>query len=379
MISKYELTMEQRDDIMGRLTEEQRHFLHHILVRGRRTRFARQLARMKFQFIPEEVTLEELEAIIDEWDYVNFIDSGTVSPHTRCECGRALRYQHEVLHVPTNTRKFFGIDHLQLHTGIDAQAVSAILNGFDVLDGEMNELLCKCRDGWQLHVHLHLPLPDGFELPGDIQEHIDMKLPLLDRQLLRLKNKLREFEKAQREAESPHPARTARQPLPEETSGRQMDSGPGTEFSPLPDEAEKHEAEYDLFSLFATNSTPYTVSDEGQGAFLFDFEPETAKQPEHTFAEPLGQSYSASSSAGPFHLSPQAEQIIKDALPIGRVSAKAVAEFLIERRLAPDKRFSTGKPDVYIAIAAYLDKLCREGHCLLTESSPEDRIYEKLA
>ncbi len=193
------MTLEQRDSIMGTLSEEQRHFMHHELVRGRRTLFARQLARKKCQFIPEDAQFEDIESFIEEWDYIGFTDSGEVSPHTKCECGRSLRYQHQVLHLPTNTIRYFGIEHLQLHTGIDAKAISDIMKGFDVLDGEMNEMLCKYRDGWQLDQHLFLPLPAELEVPPDIQAHLDAKLPLLDRQLARLRGRLRELDQASRQ------------------------------------------------------------------------------------------------------------------------------------------------------------------------------------
>lgn len=375
-MNKYELTMEQRDQIMERLTEAQRHFLHHILVRGRRTRFARQLARMKFQFIPEEVTLEELESIIDEWDYIGFVDSGVVSPHTKCECGRSLRYQHEVLHVPTNTRKFFGIDHLQLHTGIDAHAVNEILKGFDVLDGEMNELLCKYRDGWQLSQHLFLPLPEGFEIPADIQEHLDVKMPLLDRHLIRLKNKLREFEKTQREAREQKDSRPPQKHQLQHNTNHSADSE-DDKPNPVTDDIEGQAAFlFDIEQVEegqAAFSFDALQAEEGQTSFLFDFEQAVVKQPEQEHASFV----TYTNSSDPFYLPAQAQQIIADALPIGRVSTASVAEFLIERKLATGKRFSTGKPDVYIAIAAFLDKLCLEGRCRLTESSPEDRIYEK--
>jgi|GEM_PF-3465231 len=378
MLSRYELTMEQRDAIWSTLTEQQQHFLHHILVRGRRTRFARQLARMKFQFIPEEVTLKELEAIIDEWDYIGFIDSGAVNPNTKCECGRALRYQHEVLHVPTNSRKYFGIEHLQLHTGIDAQAVQAIMKGFDVLDMEMNELLCKHHDGWKLAEHLFLPLPEAFEMPQDIQEHLDADMPLLDRQLQRIRGKLNELEKQSRMVKMNKIIEAQRQ-----SSGNE-DSRDGSLFLDVQQMRQLDDVQHEQQELQSSFSfslpedmAPITVMDAGQGQFLFDFDLEEPILPEAipSTNNLASSSNSHSSGKGPFYLPSEAERIIREALPVGRVSVLSVSEFLIERGILGDTRFSTGKPHSYIAVAAYLDKLCFSGECELFESSPEDRVY----
>ncbi|MDQ0112485.1 DUF3895 domain-containing protein [Paenibacillus harenae] len=369
----YELTIEQRDQIMAQLSEEQRHFIHHVLVRGRRTLFARQLARVKVQFIPEDAEFEEIQAFIEEWDYQGFTDSGEVSPLTKCECGRSLRYQHKVLHVPTNTIRYFGIEHLQLHTGIDAKAVSAILKGFDVLDGEMNEVLGKYRDGWRIEHQVYLPFPEGFLVPEDIQEHLQVKLPLLGRQLIRLRAKLRELEKQNRLERI--------EALPKETSASYRQ--PFVNESSFADE-DRDTADHAAFTLpggdepapqQAADEPSFMADDEGQGMFLFDlFEEEAAPAPAPA-ALPAYVPVTEPSKANLFRLGASSQRIIDDALHRGRISARSVSEFLIEQKLASDKRMSSGKPDIYIAVAAYLDKLTFEGRCKLVDFSTEDRTY----
>ena len=411
---KYGMTLEQRDSIMGKLSEEQRHFIHHELVRGRRTLFARQLARKKCQFIPEDAQFEDIESFIEEWDYIGFTDSGEVSPHTKCECGRSLRYQHQVLHVPTNTIRYFGIEHLQLHTGIDAKAISDIMKGFDVLDGEMNEMLCKYRDGWQLDQHLFLPLPAELDVPPDIQAHLDAKLPLLDRQLARLRGRLRELDQASRQKRIAAALTYYNEPA-------EKDDGSG---SPAAFSSSKEDAVPSTFSFEETtgNQAAFSFKDtdggqaafvfddtsNSQGAFIFDdtdnsqgafvFDDTEASQGAFLFDEPpvnqdakafeeagrkLGaamreaemNSSSSAKSSSPFYLPPPAQRVIDDALKYGRISTLAISNFLIEQKLVADTRMSTGKPGIYIAVAAYLDKLASSDLCELVTSNAEDRIY----
>lgn len=405
---KYEMTLEQRDHIMGKLSEEQRHFLHHELVRGRRTLFARQLARKKCQFIPEDAQFEDIESFIEEWDYIGFTDSGEVSPHTKCECGRSLRYQHQVRHLPTNTIRYFGIEHLQLHTGIDAKAISDIMKGFDVLDGELNEMLIKYRDGWQLDQHLFLPLPSELEVPPDIQAHLDAKLPLLDRQLARLRGRLRELDQASRQKRIEAALTYFNEP---------KDDGDAPESSRPPDATEEIQEDNEAQAAFIFNEEDaaqvafsFEETDDGQAAFVFDetessqgafvFDEMEESQGAFVFDEPapavnqdafayeeagkkLGAaalreaeiSSSSSKSSSPFYLSPPAQRVVDDALKYGRISTLAISNFLIEQKLASEERMSTGKPGIYIAVAAYLDKLAAAGLCELVTSNSEDRNY----
>lgn len=399
---KYELTLEQRDAIMERLSEEQRHFIHHELVRGRRTLFARQLARKKCQFIPEDAEFKDIEALIEEWDYVGFTDSGEVSPHTKCECGRSLRYQHQVLHVPTNTMRYFGIEHLQLHTGIDAKAISAILKGFDVLDAEMNEVLSKYRDNWQLGQHVFLPLPAELEMPQDIQEQLNAKLPLLDRQLARLRSRLRELDQISRQKriaaaialneEAVSSAVTLQQPQTDAVTSQGTFSFGDTDTDQAAvvfDEQTEGQAAF-LFDELADSQGAFVFEEENsQGTFAFDTDYNQGAQSygeaaNNKDAAPVKDTDKRPStdfiptSSNPFFLSPAAQKVVDDALPFGRISARSISEFLIEQKLVRDDRMSTSKPTVYLGVAAYLDRLAAAGKCELVTGTSEDRIYANV-
>jgi len=70
--------------------------------------------------------------------------------------------------------------------GISAQAVRDIKKGFQKIDYERDELLFKIKTGWQLDIKI----PESFEVPKDIKQHLGLGLPLLDRQIRRLQEQL---------------------------------------------------------------------------------------------------------------------------------------------------------------------------------------------
>lgn len=86
-------------------------------------------------------------------------------------------------------------------------------------------------------------------------------------------------------------------------------------------------------------------------------------------------SSSNAKTSSPFYLSQPAQRVVDDALKYGRISTLAISNFLIEQKLVQDTRMSTGKPGIYIAVAAYLDKLSAAGQCELVLGNSEDRVY----
>jgi hypothetical protein len=157
--------------------EEQKHFLHHEMLRSRRTIFAQIMAKAKGADIPDGASYEDVERFLDGWIYTGYVDAGKVSSEYPCDCGRPLR-QHRVQHKETDQVLHFGIVHLGDHLKLDAKTVTLIKKG---LDQELDEILVKVRDRWTLPI----PIPEGFPVPNDIQAHLDARLPLLDRQFAR--------------------------------------------------------------------------------------------------------------------------------------------------------------------------------------------------
>lgn len=180
------LSVEEKDKLLASLNIQQRQYLLERLIRSRRTTFANIMARAKWAFVPPNSTFEEIEALLDEWVYTHYIDAGEVTPELRCECGRPLRYQHIVEHKTTGQVMKFGIQHLQDHLGIDAKMVQDIMEGFQAIDYEMDEILEKINRNWDNADKLP-PGYESIEMPADIKDHLALNIPLLNAQLVKLR------------------------------------------------------------------------------------------------------------------------------------------------------------------------------------------------
>jgi hypothetical protein len=324
-----EMTTEERDRIFGTLTEEQRDFLNHEMLRSRRTLFAQKLAEAKGAMIPEDASYEDVERLLDGWVYTGYKDAGEPSPEYPCECGRPLRYQHEVRHKMTGAIMHFGIKHLGDHLELDAKTVALIIKGFDVLDEEMNEILLKHKEGWTLEDYAAVPV--GLMLPKDIKAHLELELPLLDRQLLRLRRKIREF----------------------------MDAIPGMPVRRPPLREEP-----------APAFPGGVVEEEAQASFDFFL----AEEP----AESLGASGMSAAHKG--HETSLAEGLkpkVKELLRSGTKSARVIAEILVRDSGTDRRKYSTGKPHLYVPVCIYIEaELAASGQCRLESGTTEDRRYE---
>ena len=138
---KITLNKEEKDLILNSLTPEQKEFIQHHAKKGKKTAFANVLAKDKGIVIPDHVSPEEAELLLDEWILVDYIDNGFINPETPCECGRPLRYQYIVEHKPTNETRRFGITHFEEHTRVSALIINEIKKGFNSIDYEQDELL----------------------------------------------------------------------------------------------------------------------------------------------------------------------------------------------------------------------------------------------
>ncbi|WP_274361623.1 DUF3895 domain-containing protein [Paenibacillus thermotolerans] len=305
------LSEEERDLYKSGLDDSQRVYLEEVMARGRRTVFANTIAKQKGHAITENASLEEVERLIDSWVYEGFIDAGKVDPRQTCECGRALRYQHIVKYKPTGEYKKFGISHLELHTGIDAKTAHQIISGFSLIDFELDEILMKLQSGWSIGEHVPA-IPSDLEIPEDIMELIRLNLPLLDRQLLRLKKMIRSWE-----------------------VGRVMKQSGTRRNQPL-------------------------QGGEDGGQLLFSFEQETA------VAEKVD---------APAALTDAQQEAILGYLYDGIGSARELCELLIKEHGASPDRLSTGKPDIYPLVCRYLDMICGNGKVRLARKDYQDRIY----
>lgn len=221
--SRY-LKKEERDSIFFNLTQVQQDFLNHILRRGKRTVFANVLAREEGKRVTEDMTIDEIEALLSDWMLIDVIDAGpeymTIDEPLTCECGRTIRYQYVVKHMKSGEQRYFGITHFEEHMQIPAQAVRDLIKGFQKIDYELDELLSKYRDGWKLGI----VIPEDFEVPTDIKAHLDVSLPLLDRQINRLQERIHAFlYTATKVDEFTHYRKPNSRPVFRTTSGCQLD------------------------------------------------------------------------------------------------------------------------------------------------------------
>lgn len=335
---KVELSVEERDVVFQSLSDNQRHFLNHEMLRSRRTIFAQMMAKAKGADIPEGASYEDVERFLDGWIYTGYRDAGMVSSDYPCDCGRPLRYQHRVQHKVTGKVMHFGIVHLGEHLELDAKTVSLIKKGFDVLDQEMDEILAKVRDKWTMQEALSLPIPEGFPIPQDIQAHLEARLPLLDRQIVRLRKKLIDF----------------------------MDQ------AALKREAVSKRAE----SPVSAYAAPDIYVKPEQVTMLFPGEdPVEGLSVPETIDRNARMNYTGSEVLLETGLMPKVEQLLRS----GVQSARVIAEILIREGAADQRRYSSGKPHLYAPVCMYIDsELIPRGCCKLLSKTLDDRLYESV-
>jgi hypothetical protein len=191
------LSKKERDEILSQLSETQKVFLQEKMKRGRKTVFTNVLAKEKASSFDDD---QDGENVALKWDLLDYLDGG---PNWRtdtsyyCECGRQLRYQYIIKNLETNEIKKFGLTHFEVHTGIPANLAKAVKDGIDAIDFELDEILQKIDSGWNISVEGIHEIPQEIEIPNDIKEHFENDVPLLDRQVFRLKEKIYEHKRQQ--------------------------------------------------------------------------------------------------------------------------------------------------------------------------------------
>jgi Protein of unknown function (DUF3895) len=313
------MDVKERDSILSELNDEQRDFIQLHLKRGKKTVFANHMAKSKGMLLPDDATSDEIEILLDDWILENYIDNGFINPETPCECGRPLRYQYIVKNKGTGQVRTFGITHFEEHTGIPANIVQAIKKGFNEIDYEMDELLSKIAANWNLNDVIP-GIPEGFTYSKDIKEHLDVKVPLLERQIWRLKRDvINTFEELELERKK---------------------------------ELMEDEYQYD-YSLF-TIDHPGTYQD-------------TLFEDEILHSRDIGKK--------DFAISEYKDDIMSY-LRQNVNSARVICELLIKNKNANRDRYSTGKPKIYVSICEYLEHLVQQDSVeLVTKKGKDDRIY----
>lgn len=311
------LSQTERDEMLSALTGEQQEFLLNHVKRGKRTMFARVIARYKGIAVTENMTAEDLERLIDDWRLIDFQDAGPNWRDTsdlKCECGRLLRRQYTVENRVTGEVLRFGEQHFEEHTGISPRIVMEVKNGFVGIDYELDELLVKMKNAWRLT----FDMPDGFEVPEEYTLPMGLGIPLLDRQEKRLYQLIRDFEESK-------------------WGFRRLNVQPIRTISTdqiLPSRA----------GLFSDNDQEYS---------------------DHSESGPV-----------PTVLSHDQEQFILQCIDEGIESARVICELMVKRGVARKDRYTTGKPFIYPLVCLFLEHTT--GIRCVKISGPEDRWYKRV-
>lgn len=317
------LTKEERDDYLKSLTPEQNEFIHNHVRRGKKTTFANLMAKDKGIVLPDDTDSVEIEHLLEGWVLVDYIDNGFVNPEMQCECGRPLRYQYIVKHNQSNEIRTFGINHFEEHTGISADIVKDIKSGFQKIDYEMDDLLVKHHQRWSLEEELPY-IPEDYSYPKDMQKHLDAKVPLLDRQIHRLKQQILSFEMG-----------------PDIPRREENDEGN------IPNTSSFYEAqEPDPINLFSEEEMPSPKEEQDLQTYVLTYKYRDA---------------------------------VMEYLNEGVTSSRVICELLIKNNNAPVERYTySERPKIYVSVCFFLDLLVSKEKALHIGSLNLDDRYYKL-
>ncbi|WP_245827569.1 hypothetical protein [Paenisporosarcina indica] len=180
------LSIKEREQLLSLVTIEQRDFLENEVKRGRRTIFENAMRDEKISAIKSvDTALEEDEKNVVDWMIIDFFDFGLGNLGGQCACGRGLRYQFTVEHQKTGRTIQYGRDHLSTFLNIDVKDIDGVINELDKVDHELDELLWKIEHDYYGHEY-YKKIPDNTVVPKIIVKHIEVNVPLLDRQINRL-------------------------------------------------------------------------------------------------------------------------------------------------------------------------------------------------
>ncbi len=295
----------ERDIIFNGLSDEQQEYLRTFLKRGKQASFSSVLARLK-----GGESEDDAEHISTQWILIDYIDAGEVSHDYLCECGRPLRYQYVVKNLVTDKILKFGKNHFEEHTGLSSEIVSAVIKGMHKIDKELDEILSKISSEWSLIASLDVDfIPDDLVVPSDIQEHFDLGLPLLDRQIVRLKEEIRVHNSSMK----------------------------------------KNQFELDNVDLLEVEEEQFS---------LFDEEIDDNSQVQSYRVEPVSDDKNVLYRCLSFV---EQEFILTFIEKFNSISTRQLCEFMIKEIASSDKRYATGKPHIYVYVCSYLDFLVSKG------------------
>jgi hypothetical protein len=164
---KKHLNSKERTIILREMTKEQRNILSTVISKSYRSYFADILSKFKGT---------------RDWCFYKYIDHGRVRKNVTCLCGKHLRNQYILINRKTKEKRTLGKTHFIEELNIPEDIASEVLKGIHDIDYDLDEILIKFSQGWELPEFIKENLPK-INVPKDIQRMLDMNLPLLLRQL----------------------------------------------------------------------------------------------------------------------------------------------------------------------------------------------------
>lgn len=177
---------QELNEAYSSLNDEQKNVLDEHIKMGMKSKWLNVLAKNKGAVLTAE-ELENpdkaMEKLLD-WVLLDYEDSLFINPNTKCECGRSLRYRYTVLHKSTNKIYKLGSVHFEQHTGLSPELVRLIKKGITEVNLERTEILSKVIEKWTMNFQI----PSSITVPRDMEKQLSVDLPLLDRQIKRLRH-----------------------------------------------------------------------------------------------------------------------------------------------------------------------------------------------
>jgi Spy/CpxP family protein refolding chaperone len=180
------LTEAEVDEIYQLLTPKQRQYMDTFTKRSKKSKWLEVLALKKGIIVTEDMDTEQLAEEVDDWVLVEILDGGRGNRPFRCECGMSLRYQYIVTHKKQNKTYKLGETCLENYTHLTPEIIRDIRKGFHRIHLERDELLLKIYRGEKTDIKEFA----GIEIPPSYLEQIEHDIPLLDKQLQKLRDRL---------------------------------------------------------------------------------------------------------------------------------------------------------------------------------------------
>ncbi|MGD9567052.1 MAG: hypothetical protein AB7V48_01820 [Sedimentibacter sp.] len=196
----YDYNDEELKMAYNSLFEAQKNVLDNMIKEGYKTKWLHVFA-IKKGLITEERNNSELttEDLRIEWDFVDYIDYYEINPSVRCTfCNHALRHAYKIRNILTNENYVLGINHFEQFTGLSAYDVKNIVKEFKRINIEKKEILSKVIEKKDMNVKEKLD--KEFVIPNDMINQLEVNLPLMDRQLQRLRRDYKLFLNNQKNA-----------------------------------------------------------------------------------------------------------------------------------------------------------------------------------